>query len=34
MYFSVGILYSAQQLLRFLKANPKMVSDFPSTFEN
>jgi hypothetical protein len=37
MYFSVGILYSAQELLRFIKENPRLVSDFPkifTTFDN
>ncbi len=37
MYFSVGILYSAQELLRFIEANPKVISNFSkifSTFDN
>lgn len=33
MYFSVGILYSAQELLRFIKSNPKIVSNFPEVFK-
>lgn len=34
MYFSVGILYSAQELLRFIKANPNVVSNFPEAFRS
>jgi hypothetical protein len=34
MYFSVGILYSAQDLLRFIKENPKVVSNFSEVFKS
>jgi hypothetical protein len=33
MYFSVGILYSAHEFLRFIKSNPKTVSNFPESFK-
>lgn len=34
MYFSVGILYSAQELLKFIKSNPKIISNFPEVFKS
>jgi len=34
MYFSVGILYSAQDFLLFLKENPRLVSNFVDVFKN
>lgn len=33
MDFSVGILYSAQELLGFIKSNPKVVTNFPEIFK-
>lgn len=33
MYFSVGMLYSAQELLRFLSLNPRIVSPFSDSLK-
>lgn len=33
MYFSVGMLYSAQELLRFLNSNPRIVSPFSDSLK-
>lgn len=34
MEFSVGILYSAQEILRFIKGNPRVLSGFSEIFDS